>query len=61
MTDNNKHHASNKSEAKDPVCGMTVDRASAAGSVDHAGRTYYFCSQSCVEKFRTAPERYVRG
>ena len=43
----------------DPVCGMTVTPAGAAGSVEHEGRTYYFCSQSCVERFREAPEAFL--
>lgn len=45
----------------DPVCGMTVDPASSAGTVEHAGKTYYFCSKHCVEKFRADPVRYVHG
>ncbi|MDQ3013901.1 MAG: YHS domain-containing protein, partial [Acidobacteriota bacterium] len=40
----------------DPVCGMTVDPATAAGSFDHAGRTYYFCSAHCLRKFSADPE-----
>jgi P-type Cu+ transporter len=44
---------------KDPVCGMTVVPATAAGSVDHNGRTYYFCSRHCVEKFRDDPARFL--
>ncbi|HET6675467.1 MAG TPA: heavy metal translocating P-type ATPase [Nitrospiraceae bacterium] len=43
----------------DPVCGMTVHPESAAGSYQHGGRTYYFCSQACLEKFRGAPEQYL--
>jgi Cu+-exporting ATPase len=43
----------------DPVCGMTVDPASAAGSVEHDGKTYYFCSTHCVQKFRADPEKYL--
>lgn len=43
----------------DPVCGMTVERAHARGKVEHAGRTYYFCSPHCVEKFRKDPERFL--
>jgi Cu+-exporting ATPase len=46
---------------KDPVCGMTVEPATAAGSVDHDGHTYYFCSRGCLEKFRADPARYVVG
>jgi Cu+-exporting ATPase len=44
---------------KDPVCGMTVDPATAAARADHAGRTYYFCSQGCRDKFVADPARYV--
>ena len=45
--------------ATDPVCGMTVDPASAAGSATHNGTTYYFCSRHCLEKFRADPGRYT--
>ena len=38
---------------------MTVDPARAAGSVEHDGRAYFFCSRGCAEKFRTDPERYL--
>ena len=38
--------------ALDPVCGMTVDPASArGGSYEHRGVTYYFCSPGCRQKF----------
>jgi Cu+-exporting ATPase len=43
----------------DPVCGMTV-AANPDKSVQHAGKTYYFCSQGCVTKFRANPEQYLR-
>ncbi len=43
----------------DPVCGMTVDPAKAAGSFEHAGITYYFCGQGCLRKFQTDPEKYL--
>ncbi|MFM8441327.1 MAG: heavy metal translocating P-type ATPase, partial [Acidobacteriota bacterium] len=38
---------------QDPVCGMTVDRATAAGSLVRGTTTYYFCSKGCLEKFAT--------
>ncbi len=45
---------------KDPVCGMDVDpTAPKGGTAEHAGRTYFFCSAKCREKFRAAPEQYV--
>jgi P-type Cu+ transporter len=43
----------------DPVCGMTVDPARAAGSHEHEGTAYYFCSTGCLNKFRTDPARYL--
>jgi Cu+-exporting ATPase len=45
--------------ALDPVCGMTVEPATAAGSVEHQGKTYWFCSQHCVNAFRAHPEKYL--
>ncbi len=47
--------------ARDPVCGMMVDPLSAAGTYDHAGTTYYFCSPGCVERFRSDPDGYLSG
>jgi P-type Cu+ transporter len=44
---------------KDPVCGMTVDPARAAGAATHEGVTYHFCSTHCLEKFRANPQRYI--
>jgi uncharacterized protein len=46
--------------ATDPVCGMRVDRAKAV-QLDHAGKTYYFCSQHCLHAFESEPQRYVGG
>ncbi len=43
--------------AIDPICGMTVDPAKAAGRYDHKGTTYYFCGTSCLERFRADPDR----
>ena len=47
------------SSITDPICGMTVDPASAAGSATHEGHTYYFCSRHCLETFRAKPGQYV--
>jgi Cu+-exporting ATPase len=47
--------------ALDPVCGMTVDPARAAGHVDYQGTTYYFCSKGCVAKFSADPKKYLSG
>lgn len=47
-------------KALDPVCGMTVDTAKAKSSA-YDRRIYYFCSQSCREKFEAAPPTYIKG
>jgi YHS domain-containing protein len=49
-----------KAAAKDPVCGMDVDPAHAAGTHIHRGETFYFCSGHCLARFRSDPERYLK-
>ncbi|MFL5920987.1 MAG: permease [Gaiellaceae bacterium] len=44
--------------ARDPVCGMTVDRGTAP-SLEHGGRRYYFCGPGCLARFEADPERYA--
>jgi Cu+-exporting ATPase len=44
---------------KDPVCGMDVETATAAGQYEHKGQTYYFCGPNCKEKFVQKPDQYV--
>jgi YHS domain-containing protein len=39
-----------KSPTKDPICGMTVDEATAIHA-ERDGKTFYFCSDHCREKF----------
>ena len=46
--------------AIDPICGMTVDPATAAGSHEHRGQRYYFCGLSCLERFKADPERALQ-
>jgi YHS domain-containing protein len=45
--------------ALDPVCHMTVAKASAAATRTHQGTTYYFCNPACAAAFAEAPERYL--
>jgi YHS domain-containing protein/nitrogen regulatory protein PII len=47
--------------AKDPVCGMNVDEKTAAGTANHRGKIYYFCSQRCKAQFEKAPEKYTKS
>ena len=44
---------------KDPVCGMHVEAAKAAGASIHEGKTYYFCSAACKAAFDAEPAKYV--
>ena len=44
---------------KDPVCGMLVAPEKAAAKVEHAGKTYYFCSKGCAERFSRETEKFL--
>lgn len=44
---------------KDPVCGMTVNPATAKHHVEHAGTSYSFCCAGCAEKFKADPKKYL--
>jgi heavy metal translocating P-type ATPase len=39
----------------DPICGMKVDPATAAGSSERDGKIYYFCGPGCKKKFDEGP------
>jgi YHS domain-containing protein len=43
----------------DPVCGMSVDPATAAATAELDGTAYYFCAQGCLKAFVAEPGRYV--
>ena len=47
------------SVVKDPVCGMKVDPAKAAGQSQYEGQTYSFCSSGCQKKFDINPMQYM--
>ncbi|MBU2292524.1 MAG: HAD-IC family P-type ATPase, partial [Alphaproteobacteria bacterium] len=53
------HTADSGAKAVDPVCGMTVDPATAAHRAAHEGRDYFFCSAGCRTKFVAEPDRYL--
>ena len=50
----------NGAASVDPVCGMTIEPKSAAGSYEYKGQTYYFCSSHCLKKFQEDPERFIK-
>jgi len=45
--------------AKDPICGMMVDKTTAL-SRERGGRSYYFCSDTCLRTFES-PERELKA
>ena len=45
--------------AKDPVCGMSVDPATAKHKAEHGGETFFFCSAGCRGKFVAEPAKYL--
>ena len=44
---------------RDPVCGMSVDSATASQRAEFGGETYYFCSAGCRSVFESDPARYA--
>lgn len=56
---NLNHHGA--ATTTDPVCGMKVDPHGTQHRASHAGRTYYFCSAKCRQKFVAEPVRYVES
>lgn len=44
----------------DPVCGMEVAMGEGAITAEHEGKTYYFCSEECRDKFMADPMSYMK-
>ncbi len=57
------HSHANRPDHKviDPVCGMTVDPSKTTLALERSGKTFYFCSQRCLEKFRADPTTYLQS
>jgi xanthine dehydrogenase accessory factor len=47
--------------ATDPVCGMTVDVATAMHTATHEGQTLYFCCAGCKSTFQDQPAKYAKA
>ncbi len=43
----------------DPVCGMRITASKAAGTFEHKDTLYYFCSESCLNSFKSSPALYM--
>jgi YHS domain-containing protein len=46
-------------QQRDPVCGMMVDPANAAGESTYGNTTYYFCSENCRQRFEANPTAFI--
>ncbi len=51
--------ASSPAKAKDPVCGMDVNPATARHTTLHKGKEYFFCCAGCLAKFQANPEKIL--
>lgn len=54
-----EHAAPSDGMAKDPVCGMSVNPATAKHHAEHAGVDYFFCGARCREKFEADPQAFL--
>lgn len=50
-----------QNDAKDPICGMTVEKSKAKHKAEFQGKIFYFCCAGCKQKFEQSPERYLAG
>ena len=50
-----------QAEAKDPVCGMTVDPATTPHRHAHHGERYFFCSGGCRDQVRGRSRKISRS
>jgi Cu+-exporting ATPase len=46
-------------KAKDPVCAKELEASTAAASIIHEGKTFYFCSQDCKKEFEKDKAKYA--
>jgi xanthine dehydrogenase accessory factor len=54
-----EEHAVQPEEALDPICGMTVEVATARHTSEHGGENYYFCCPACKREFDKEPEKHA--
>ena len=43
----------------DPVCLMEIEEEDSVGTAEFDGVTYYFCADSCLERFKEDPAQFV--
>ncbi len=61
MENHDGHHQEPASvkEFVDPVCGMKTTEESQFMKYEHEGQPFYFCSDTCLTKFKENPEKYT--
>jgi xanthine dehydrogenase accessory factor len=62
LAENARYSTSEKqqpTEAVDPVCGMTVEIATAHFTSEYNGKAYYFCAAGCKRSFDKQPQKHV--
>jgi ubiquinone/menaquinone biosynthesis C-methylase UbiE/YHS domain-containing protein len=55
------HAKGHTMKVTDPVCGMSFDPEKAVATVEHAGQTYYFCTEACRKQFEAEPGKYIKA
>jgi P-type Cu+ transporter len=55
----NEHSPGAAGVVRDPVCGMPVEPTTTKHRTLHDGRSYFFCSARCRERFAAEPSRYL--
>jgi len=45
--------------ARDLICDMEVEEATAVATAEYQGKTYYFCAEGCKQAFEKNPEKYL--
>jgi len=49
----------NNTQARDPICGMSVDTSKAKYKTEYQGKWFYFCCGGCLQKFSANPQAYA--
>ncbi|MGB3222718.1 MAG: heavy metal-binding domain-containing protein, partial [Desulforhopalus sp.] len=61
MTVTDKKRNTENMEYKDPVCGMKTDKEDEFIHYEHEEKSYYFCSEHCLKKFKDSPASYSQS
>ncbi len=48
-----------KNESQALVCQVSGEEADPSIKMEYKGKTYYFCCNKCLKKFKSNPEKYI--